>query len=31
MWRKQAIKEWSRWSDLGELPLIMLVKLMSSW
>jgi len=22
MWRKQAIIEWSRWSNLGELPLI---------
>ena len=28
MWREQAIIEWSRWSDLGEWPLIMLV---NSW
>ena len=31
MWRKQAIIEWSRWSDLGEWPLVMLVKLVNSW
>jgi len=31
MWRKQAIIERSWWSDLGELPLIMLVKLVNSW
>jgi len=30
MWREQAITEWSRWSDLGEWPLIMLVKLVNS-
>jgi len=31
MWREQAIIEWSRWSDLGEWPLIMLVNLVNSW
>jgi len=31
MWHKQAIIEWSRWSDLGECPLIMLMKLVNSW
>ena len=31
MWREQAIILWSRWSDLGEWPLIMLVKLVNSW
>ena len=31
MWREQAITEWSRWSDLGEWPLIMLVNLVNSW
>jgi len=31
MWRKQAIIEWSWWSDLGELPFVMLVKLANSW
>jgi len=31
MWREQAIKEWSRWSDLGEWPLLMLVNLVNSW
>jgi len=31
MWREQAIIVWSRWSDLGEWPLIMLVNLVNSW
>ena len=31
MWREQAIIEWSRWSDLGEWPLTMLVNLVNSW
>jgi len=31
MWREQAIIEWSRWNDLGEWPLIMLVNLVNSW
>jgi len=31
MWRKQAIIEWSRRSDLGEWPVIMLVNLVNSW
>jgi len=31
MWREQAIIEWSRRSDLGERPLIMLVNLVNSW
>jgi len=31
MWREQAIIEWSRWCDLGEWPLIMLVNLVNSW
>jgi len=31
MWREQAIIEWSRWSDLGERPLTMLVNLVNSW
>ena len=30
-WREQAIIEWSRRSDLGEWPLIMLVNLVNSW
>ena len=31
MWREQVIIEWSRRSDLGEWPLIMLVNLVNSW
>jgi len=31
MWHEQAIIDWSRWSDLGEWPLIMLVNLVNSW
>ena len=31
MWSEQAIIEWSRWSDLGEWPLMMLVHLVNSW
>jgi len=31
MWREQAIIEWSRWSDRGEWPLIMLVNQVNSW
>jgi len=31
MWREQAIIEWSRWSDFGEWPLIMLVNLVNIW
>jgi len=31
IWRQQAIIEWSRWSDLGEWPVIMLVNLVNSW
>ena len=31
MWREQAIIEWSRRSDLGEWPVIMLVNLVNSW
>jgi len=31
MWRKQAMIEWSWWSDLGEWPLTMLVDLVNSW
>ena len=31
MWCEQAIIEWSRWSDLGEWPLTMLVNLVNSW
>jgi len=31
MWREQAIIEWSRWSDLGAWPRVMLVKLVTSW
>ena len=31
MWHEQAIIEWSRWSDLGEWPLTMLVNLVNSW
>ena len=30
-WCEQAIIEWSRWSDPGEWPLIMLVNLVNSW
>jgi len=30
-WREQAIIEWSRWSDLGEWPLTVLVDLVNSW
>ena len=31
MWREQTIIEWSRWGDLGEWPLRMLVNLVNSW
>ena len=31
MWREQAIIECSRWSDLGEWPVTMLVNLVNSW
>ena len=31
MWREQAIIEWSRWSDLGEWLLTLLVNLVNSW
>jgi len=31
MWPEHAIIEWSRWSDLGEWPLMMLVNLVNSW
>ena len=30
-WREQAIIEWSRWSDLGEWPITLLVNVVNSW